>query len=512
MMLFPYHLQRKIVAGLGITPFEYYKTIVHRTMLLEYSYDRIPNFTAVDCHHVLGIGRNEFIDCLNTYKGLICSPNVSLVEAPSDALGSLLPKCPLNLKCMEPWFIVRAGSVSTQDFASQTPEEQSVLDRIIDIDDVNATDHRSRGLRLSEVPVEIFQQLYKRGLVYVDVPILESDRLSVPTLDGFIMNRITGDCCETLLYKTFFSLDPRSSIQQLAIDLGVGAQFVINAASLFCRLGFAQKVDDLPIAVTDSHKKTSESVSLQFELSLSATAPGPPKIAFIFDSSITAYLMLGNLSADLKKHSVTMFEVGKLTGESLSAFYRQLSEISDEQPSEQDVSIYYEHAKCLGQTIRRICGKTADAENFDNLDLLRCASLSSLEPDTRRRILSKNYSLLICMAPLSYEESMMFGENWPLIVGPTVAEFSSPWFRFFITAMAAKATNTVTPSPSYCFPSMLLCRGSRVTKLPKQLSTFSRFLVTSWGHDSILMDTYAFFNSINDLTMNSPVLVQVCRV
>ncbi|VDM20176.1 unnamed protein product [Hydatigera taeniaeformis] len=494
MMLFPYHLQRKIVPGLSITPFKYYRNIVHQTMLSELSYDRLPNFTAADCYQILGIGRNEYMDLLNVYKGKLCSSQSSLVETPSSVLDELLPKAPLDFAHLQPWFVVRAGSVSDADVKAHEPDVQSILDRIIDNDRSPDTSHFGPGLKISEIPIDIFQNLYRRGLVYVEVPILENDCLSVPTLDGFIMNRVSGDSCETLLYKIFVSLDPQSCVRQLAADLGVGLEFVINAASLFVRLGFAYKTDSVSDQSYVEYGDVDIS-SCEYDNTLPSTKP--QKIAFIFDSSITAYLMLGNLSADLKKHSVTMFEVGKLTGDSLSAFYREISSLS--QSAEQDVGIYYEHARCLSQTMCHISSaQTSNKTDFRYLDLVRCGSLASLEPVTRRRILSKNYNLVVCMAPLSFEESRVLCPDLPLILGPSIPEINSPWFRFFVT-------RTVDIGG---MPSLLLCRGAHVTKLPLSLSRFSRFLVTSWGHEPVLMDIYGLFYSVNDLTLNFPVLIQ----
>jgi len=87
----------------------------------------------------------------------------------------------------------------------------------------------------------LVQSLYRKGLVYLDVPIDDDDQISgtpasharsagwwshsvgshtltdaVPPLEGFVMNRVLGDYFENLLYQIFVSIDERTSIQQLA--------------------------------------------------------------------------------------------------------------------------------------------------------------------------------------------------------------------------------------------------------------------------------------------------------
>ena len=47
------------------------------------------------------------------------------------------------------------------------------------------------------------------------MPISIDDRVQVPPLKGFVMNRILGDYFETLLYKTFVSIDEQITVGEV---------------------------------------------------------------------------------------------------------------------------------------------------------------------------------------------------------------------------------------------------------------------------------------------------------
>lgn len=66
----------------------------------------------------------------------------------------------------------------------------------------------------------------RKGLVYFDVPISDVDRVQVPPLQGFVMNRILGDYFETLLYKIFVSIDEHTTVGEVL-------RFICNSLEVY---------------------------------------------------------------------------------------------------------------------------------------------------------------------------------------------------------------------------------------------------------------------------------------
>eukprot|EP01088_Endostelium_zonatum_P006968 TRINITY_DN1911_c0_g1_i2.p2 TRINITY_DN1911_c0_g1~~TRINITY_DN1911_c0_g1_i2.p2 ORF type:complete len:410 (-),score=107.59 TRINITY_DN1911_c0_g1_i2:38-1267(-) len=191
--------------------------------------------------------------------------------------------------------------------------------------------------------------------------------------------------------------------------------------------------------------------------------------------------MMGNLGLGLKTHAVTMFEVGKLSDESLPHFLRELDaiDLSIADDAEGEARTYVDHAL----SIRVALSSLKNLAPSRGIDLLRCERINSLDEPTRLRILQRNYSILISMAPIS-TDTQKSTQLIPNHFGPALKEISSPWFQLYFYSLIGHGP-----------PSILYPRGSRVKILPEVFVPYDKVLLTTWGSEETSADT-------NDLAGN----------
>ena len=393
--LYPYHIAKYICRVQRVTAFRYYTDILVAALKAERAYDSIPNFTAADIVRVIGVGRNEFIDILNRCRGKF------MWKLNKAAARDLLPAEPRSIE-LRSWWTVEAVAVTNDEMRRSRKKEIEMVDKLLT---------SGAALEVGELnDLETLISLYKRGLVYVDVPIAPDDRISIPPLENFVSNKSNRDddiSIEGVLYSVFVASSERASVGELANILEVDLERVLRAVSLGCRLGFAEKIihtsrQNLRRAATQpSSRRTSlgldggsggadgSSVSLadsamsgnddtcvsdrNYDGDVGSVHDDDDDgaedeqmsrrsfAAILVDTTLTSFLMMGNLSAGLKRHAVTLFEGGKLSDTNVMEFNNELRSVeSSDSTFEGTVEEIVEHVQSLRVMLEGICSLRQD--------------------------------------------------------------------------------------------------------------------------------------------------------
>jgi hypothetical protein len=380
--LFPYHLGEYVCRVLRVSPFAFYRDILADNMKTDAPYDAIPNFTAADIASVVGVGRNQYIAIMQQAKSkMLWRVNKGLVR-------DLLPELPQNTRLRHPWWRVCVVNLGEVEYRTMSRAEAEVCRM--------AANHAD-GVQYSAVDASAVASLYARGLVWFNIRIDAADHVSIPPLEGFVSNKtasISIDPLETLLYQIFVAASESVTVSELADILDTSVDTVKIGVSMACRLGFCNKLD--------------RAASGQEEGLRSPVARDRKSIALVVDSAVTGFLMMGALTPEVKKHSVTLFEGGRVYGAGVIDELVRGLEASIEMSRDFEGEMLE-----LGRTSRSMAAVLRSLQAMasapaaraggppKSVELLRKESIEQLaDKDQAERILVRSHDVLICAAGL----------------------------------------------------------------------------------------------------------------
>ena len=216
---------------------------------------------------------------------------------------------------------------------------------------------------------------------------------------------------------------------------------------------------------------------------------------------------MGNLSASLKAHAVTLFEAGKLPDEAIEVFLQELEQLEDDEMTAAmmfeagDHSYVYAHV--LKQTLlglRHNASLTLTGSD-GGVDLLRIDSLLNLGEEKMRRVLEHNYVLLMSLVPFAGEALTISSELNPMHLGPVAPSMHSPWFRLWLYRQCGSGPVSV-----------LLPQGTCFSRLAGWISKHRIYRVEAWKQDAVPVQVEGLLPYLLEVLPESPVMLQATDV
>lgn len=526
LALFPYHLADYVCRVMRISPFRYYCDMIFEVMKNEQPYDSIPNFSAADALRLTGIGRNEFIDIMNKCrsKKIMWKLNKSIAK-------ESLPTHPVDF-AIEPWWGVCLVNFTLEEFKKLSEEEAATIDKICK-EEANAF--------ILFDPV-VIKGLYRRGLVYFDVPVYADDRFKVSRLEGFVSNREQSyeDPIEELLYAVFVVSSENSTVAELATTLQAELSQLQAAASFACRLGWAVKLidpgsilqdqiasalndeEDGSLAPVGSANMSTDAALFQQDNNFGTENHGPHsgfvRVAFVVDANITSYLMMGSVSPGLKSHAVTLYEAGKLGHASIEDLCKDLTTLEGAK-FEGELQEFANHAfslKCVLECLKSggLSPDELDTDSSNNEEITSMAADISLKEDSGTSTIDTNGNTnteefdggkLTRKNVRKYRVDILRCESLANLPGPTLDRLYSRDYDI-IVSMVPLPVSSLLPGPKgpihfgppshssmspwmnlvlyssiSCGPvSVVLMKGQCLRLLPAPLAGCEKALLWSW--------------------------------
>jgi hypothetical protein len=198
------------------------------------------------------------------------------------------------------------------------------------------------------------------------------------------------------------------------------------------------------------------------------TAKSKGGVAFVVDSEITGFLMMGALTPDVKRHSVTLFEGGRVYG--MEVIQELVQALDDSVEIAKDFEGEMAALACTAASVAMVL-KSVLAHDKP-VELLRKESMESLAPEATRKILSHAYDVIIPAAALPYPPLPCgLDDQSPTNFGPLPISLS-PWMNLALYQHAGMGPK-----------SLVLPSGYMLRQVPPLVSRDSGYLLV-WPWNS----------------------------